>query len=124
MKDRINLRIKIVISVVMTILILIVASLVWPKEVEDDIQSNEIDSSKTQIKIIVKRINIRKEPSISSEDIGDVYDGEIYTVLDYVSDDDYYWYKIETNTGILGYVASDKKSEYVEFISGYIENET
>ncbi len=105
----------------MTLLVLIVASLVWPRGDENSNQSNDIDSSKTQIKIIVKRINIRKEASISSEDIGDVYDGEIFTVLEYVSDDEYYWYKIETSTGITGYIASDKNGEYVEFISGYID---
>jgi len=107
-------------STLLAIIIIITAIFFWPSA-EDKIQSNEIDETKTQIKIIVKRINIRETPNIDSEDIGDVYEGEIFTVLEAVDKKDYYWYKIETKHGIVGYIASDPSSEYVEVISGYID---
>ncbi len=106
----------------MSTLLIIVGFLCWPNTSTTKItQSNKKDKSKTQIEIVAKRINIRKEPKISSLDIGDVYAGEVYTVIEDVEDEDYYWYKIATNTGIIGYVASDKKDEYVKLINGYID---
>ena len=113
-------NLKFIISILTTFIILIVAFLAWPSEKKND-QSNEIDPSKIQFKIIVKRINIREDASIESLDIGDVYQDEIYTLLEYKDSDDYYWYKIKTNTGVEGYVASSKSDEYVEFISGYLD---
>lgn len=107
-------------TVILAIILIIIAIFFWPNN-EDVTQSNEFDETKIQIKVIVKRINIRKEPTIDSEDIGDVYQDEIYTVLDYVDKEDYYWYKIETNNGIVGYIASDISSSYVEIINGYID---
>ena len=81
----------------------------------------DLDKSKTQIKILVKRVNIRKSPTISSDDIGDVYKDEVYTVLGCVTTEEYYWYKIKTGLGLEGYIASEKNDEYVEIISGYID---
>lgn len=87
-------------SIIVTVILLITAIFFWPSS--SNTQSNPIDKTKTQIKVIVKRINIRKEPTIYSDDIGDVYEGEIYTVLEHIDDSDYYWYKITTNNGITG----------------------
>lgn len=106
-------------SIIVTVILLIAAIFFWPSS--SNTQSNPIDKTKTQIKVIVKRINIRKEPTIYSDDIGDVYEGEIYTVLEHIDDSDYYWYKITTNNGITGYIASDPNGEYVEIISGVID---
>ena len=106
-------------SIIVTVILLITAIFFWPSS--DNTQSNPIDNTKTQIKVIVKRINIRKDPTIYSDDIGDVYEGEIYTVLEHIDDSDYYWYKITTNNGITGYIASDPNGEYVEIISGVID---
>ena len=106
-------------SIIVTVILLITAIFFWPSS--RNRQSNPIDKTKTQIKVIVKRINIRKEPTIYSDDIGDVYEGEIYTVLEHIDDSDYYWYKITTNNGITGYIASDPNGEYVEIISGVID---
>lgn len=106
-------------SIIVTVILLITAIFFWPSS--SNTQSNPIDKTKTQIKVIVKRINIRKEPTIYSDDIGDVYEGEIYTVLEHIDDSDYYWYKITTNNGITGYIASDPNGEYVEIISGVID---
>ena len=111
---------KLIVSMITTFIILIVAFLAWPSS-EKISQSNETDPTKTQFKIIVKRINIREDANIESTDIGDVYMDEIYTLIEYKEDKEYYWYKIKTNTGIEGYVGSSKKDEYVEFISGYLD---
>ena len=115
----------IVISVIMSLILLLVAILIWPnnegKREEKSPQSNEIDSNKTQVKVTVKRINIREDKTVNSKDIGDVFLGEVYTVLEDYEEEDYYWYKIKTNTNITGFIASDKKDEYVEVINGYID---
>lgn len=111
---------SLILDLILGAIILLIAFLFWPNE-EKFTQSNKIDRTKTQIKIIVKRINIRKEPTIDSDDIGDVYEGEIFTVLSNVDKKDYYWYQIETSQGIKGFIASDPKEEYVEVISGYID---
>lgn len=106
-------------SIIVTVILLITAIFFWPSS--NNTQSNSIDKTKIQIKVIVKRVNIRKEPTIYSKDIGDVYEGEIYTVLEHIDNSDYYWYKITTNNGITGYIASDPNGEYVEIISGVID---
>ena len=109
-----------ILNLVLGAIILFVAFLFWPNDNKNK-QSNPIDKSKTQIEVKVKRINIRKEPSVDSEDIGDVYEGEIYTVISHVDKGKYYWYHIKTSTGIDGYIASSKKDEYVSLQSGYID---
>ena len=73
-----------ILNLVLGAIILFVAFLFWPNDNKNK-QSNPIDKSKTQIEVKVKRINIRKEPSVDSEDIGDVYEGEIYTVISHVN---------------------------------------
>ncbi|MDD2203373.1 MAG: M23 family metallopeptidase [Bacilli bacterium] len=71
-------------------------------------QTNIIDNSKKQIKIIVDKINIRSNPDVLSYDIGDVYNGEIYDVLGVSEDEKYTWYNIKTSLGLVGYVANEK----------------
>ncbi len=77
--------------------------------------SNEINNNVDQIKILVDVINIREKASIDSSDLGNVYINEIYDILETI-DSDYIWYKIKTNTGIIGYVASSKTDKWTEFI--------
>lgn len=77
-------------------------------------QSNSIDPTEKQIKIIADKINIREKYSASSKDLGDVYQNEIYTVLDEVEDSTYIWYQIITNLGTQGYVASLKGGRWIE----------
>ncbi len=97
-----------------------IAFLFWPHDKASK-QSNPLNRNKTQIEIIVKRINIRKEASAESEDLGDVKIGEVYTVLSHTETDEYYWYHIKTNTDIEGYIASPKGKESVKLLSGYID---
>ena len=78
------------------------------------IQSNELDETKNQFKVMVDKINIREKPTVDSIDIGDVFYGEIYTILDEVLDDKYNWYHIKTSTGIDGYVANEIGFNWLE----------
>lgn len=77
-------------------------------------QSNILDDTKLQFEVLVQTINIRKEPSELSLDIGNVYNGEVYDILDEVDSQNYIWYKIKTNRGLEGYVASKKSAEWVK----------
>ena len=115
-----NISKNLILNLVLGAVILFIAILFWPKS-ENKTQSNIVDKTKTQIKIEVKRINIRSLPTIESEDLGDVYKDEVYTVLEHVDTAEYYWYKIKTNYGVEGYIASDPNSEYISVISGYVD---
>ncbi len=115
-------RRSLILDIVLAIIILIVGFLFWPGK-EKFNQSNPRDINKNQIRVLVKALNIRKEPTIESKDIGTVYLGEIFTVLEHIDKDDYYWYKIKTKQGITGYIASDRNNEFVEVISGIIDRE-
>lgn len=115
-------RRTLILDVILALIILIIGLLFWPGK-EKFNQSNPRDINKNQIKILVKALNIRKEPTIESRDIGTVYQGEIFTVLEHIDKEDYYWYKIKTKQGTTGYVASDRNNEFVEVISGAIDRE-
>lgn len=113
-------RKSLILNIVLTTIILVIGFLFWPGK-EKFNQSNPRDVNKTQIKIKVKALNIRKEATVESKDIGTVYEGEIFTVLERIDNEDYYWYKIKTKQGTKGYLASDRNSEYVEVISGLVD---
>ncbi len=85
-------------------------------------QTNEIDYDKTQIKIIANKINIRENSSTHSNILGVVVSDEIYTVLDKVVDDRYVWYKIRTNRGVTGYVASEKTKNWLKIYNDDLDN--
>ena len=111
---------SLILNIVLGAIVFIIAVLFWPDD-KEVVQSNKVDSSLTQIKINVKRLNIREEPSEDSKDIGDVYYDEVFTVLSHVDKEKYYWYKIKTSLGVEGYIASGKDEEYVTLLSGYID---
>lgn len=111
---------SLILNLILGAIIILIAILFWPND-EKNTQSNKIDRTKTQIKVTTKRINIRKEANINSEDIGDVYKDEIYTVLGHIEDSNYYWYKIKTNQGKEGFIASNISDPYVKLLSGYID---
>lgn len=77
-------------------------------------QSNVLDPTKEQFRVMVDKINIRESASIESKDIGDVYFGELYTILGTVTHDTYTWYKITTSQGLTGYVGSKIGANWVE----------
>lgn len=78
---------------------------------------NGINENKNQIKILVQQINIREKADEKSKDIGDVFYNEYYDVLEIIDITNYIWYKIKTNNGIIGYVASLKTGDWVEYKS-------
>ncbi|MEG0995206.1 MAG: SH3 domain-containing protein [Bacilli bacterium] len=79
-------------------------------------QSNKEDDTLKQLRVLSDRINIRSSASVNAKDIGDVYEKEIYTIEDIIEDDTYYWYKIKTNQGLTGFIASNKLTPYIELI--------
>ena len=111
---------SLILDIILGAIILVIGFLFWPGE-EKFNQSNPRDTNKTQIKVKVKALNIRKQASTDSEDIGTVFYDEIFNVLSHIDKEDYYWYQIKTKQGVIGYVASDKETPYVEVISGYID---
>lgn len=76
--------------------------------------SNKKDDNQLQIKVIIDKINIRKDSSVTSDKIGVVKSNSIFNVIDYKSDQKYIWFKIKTNNNIVGYVASEIENPYVE----------
>lgn len=76
---------------------------------------NGINENKNQIKILVQQINIREKIDENSKDIGDVFYNEYYDVLEIIDTTNYIWYKIKTNNGITGYVASLKNGKWIEY---------
>ena len=111
---------SLILNIILGVIIVVIAVLFWPTTKRSE-QSNKVDPTKTQMRVIVKRVNIRKEPDIKSDDIGDVFEDEVYTILDHIDKEDYYWYHINTSNGIDGYVGSNPKEEYVEILSGYLD---
>ena len=81
---------------------------------------NGLDETKNQIKILVNQINIRALPDEVSNDLGDVYYNEYYNVLEIIDKELYTWYKVKTNNGIIGYVASSKKEKWLEYIESKV----
>lgn len=86
-------------------------------------QSNALDHTKEQFRVMVDKINIRESATINSTDIGDVYYGELYTILGVVIDDTYTWYKITTAQGLTGYVGSKNGANWVELYKVPINEE-
>lgn len=109
--------IKLIVCLVITIIAFIGTCGCW---LITPSQSNELDPSKEQIKILYDELNIRLKAGTSSMRIGYVNEGDIYTVLDTVFADEHVWYKIETKQKLVGYVASGERHEYIECL---FENE-
>ncbi len=86
-------------------------------------QSNDLDETKEQFRVMVDKINIRESATIESQDIGDVYLGELYTILDSTDDGVYKWYHIITALGVDGYVASKNGANWVEIYQISLEKE-
>ena len=75
-------------------------------------QSNPIDDSKYQVKVLVDDLKIRDE---NFDVVGKVKKGDIYTVLDlnyHSFSNCSLWYKIKTNREISGYICG--QTNYVE----------
>lgn len=77
------------------------------------LQTNSRDENKLQFIVNVDVINIRESAGVNSNDIGNVYINEIYDILESIDDGTYIWYKIRTSTGVEGYVAYLKNSNWI-----------
>lgn len=86
----------------------------YSKRLEYKEQSNVVDSTKYQIKIIADKINIRETNNVYSTDLGDVCALEVYDVLEEVLDKKHKWYKIKTNLGVSGYVGNEIGKNWIE----------
>ena len=93
-----------------------------PKKEETIVQSNEKNNSVDQIEIITEYINIRKSKDITSEILGKVKKGEIYTILENNETSQYKWIKIKTKNGIEGYVSGQEG--YVKIIKAENKSST
>ena len=100
---------KKVLIITIVIFVIALASMVFTNMSPIPSQENGRDYNKKQIQIVNDYINIREEPNSSSDKIGMVYKGEIYTVLDKKesSRGDTY-YHIETNFGTNGYIIDEE----------------
>ena len=83
-------------------------------------QTNLRDDTKSQVEIITDYINIRENPNVSSDVLGKVYQGEIYTILSENNDSEYKWIEIETSNGIRGYISGVE--DYVKRLENLDDN--
>ena len=100
----------IILSVFLFIGIILTISFFLKSDVE---QTNLRDDTKNQIEIITDYINIREMQDVSSDILGKVYRGEIYTILSENTDSKYKWLEIETSNGIRGYISGIE--DYVNY---------
>jgi len=84
-------------------------------------QANDRDTTKLQIKITTEFLNMREKASQTSELLGQVYEGEIYTVLDEKKTSEKTWYKIKTTFGVEGYVADRYNNDSKHTVTLYVE---
>lgn len=104
-------KITILISIIISIITLIVMIIINNQPIIH--QTVIQDKTDFQIEITNDYINVRKEPSTSSNKIGEVNQSDIYNVLDVIGGDNYIWYKIEYKNKI-GYISSNRQEPYVK----------
>ena len=86
-------------------------------------QTNTRDENVGQIEVMTEYINIREKKDVSSNVLGKVYKGEIYTIISEDVESSYHWFEIETTNGIKGFISG--KDDYVKVleVNGVITNE-
>jgi len=112
---------KIILIIILLIITLVLSGLLIYKKLDKQeeviIQTNERNEYVEQLEIINDYINIRESNDSTSELLGKVYKGEIYTILETLEDDYYIWCKIKTNNDITGYIAVKYDDEdYVNYL--------
>lgn len=68
-------------------------------------QTNKRNENVAQVEIVTDYINIRSSQSVDSEILGQVYKGEIYTIISENKESEHKWLEIETSNGIRGYIS-------------------
>lgn len=70
-----------------------------------------------QLKVKNDFINVREKPTLNSDIVGKIYEGDIYNIIDTIDehDESYIWYKIEYKDEY-AYIASERKKPYIKII--------
>lgn len=68
-------------------------------------QTNDRNENVAQVEITTNYLNIRSSQSVDSEILGQVYKGEIYTIISENKESEHKWLEIETSNGIRGYIS-------------------
>ena len=68
-------------------------------------QTNIRNENVAQVEITTNYINIRSSQSVDSEILGQVYKGEIYTIISENKESEHKWLEIKTSNGINGYIS-------------------
>lgn len=85
------------------------------------LQTNTRDENVGQIEVMTEYINIREKKDVSSNVLGKVYKGEIYTIISEDVESSYHWFEIETTNGIKGFISG--KDDYVKVLEITNKNE-
>ena len=77
---------------------------------EEEKRINSIKSG-WYIEVANEYLNVREEANSHSELIQKINEGEVYKALDFIDTDElYFWYKIELNDDLTGYVANPRST--------------
>ena len=89
-------------------------------------QSNGLNNKVLQIKVLQDFMNVRKDASENSSIVTQAGKDDIFSVLDIVYELPHTWYKIKTNQGIEGYIASGGDHSNLEYLApqGKISTQT
>lgn len=98
-------------------LILVVFSIMVLLFYRPAIQENGKNAENIQIQISTEYIRVREEPSTQAKHIGTVHKDEIYNIISIEKNKNRFWYKIEMNTGIIGYILYDKDNYFKVLLS-------
>lgn len=81
--------------------------------IDNFVQTNERNTTVKQLEVLVDFINIREEAGTYYGKKGQIYKGEIYTILNEKSEltENCIWYEIKTTNGITGWIAGSYKGE-------------
>lgn len=80
-------------------------------------QSNPRNENVIQIRILDEYMNLRESCSTQANQITQVQNGDIFTVLDIEYSNGHTWYKVKTALGYTGFIASGNRHEYVEYLA-------
>ncbi len=86
-------------------------------------RSNKRDKTVRQLKIVNDYIRIRMDSTLYSAVLGNVYKGNIFTIID-TEENEYTWYKIKTQDNITGYIIGGYDGiPYVEVLESSDNND-
>ena len=76
------------------------------------------DKNAWKIEVVVEELHVRKEHNLYEAQVGTIYEGDKYNVLEiYLDDPRYVWYKIKLSGKVYGWVASGRNNNYVNEIN-------